>query len=177
MDSPQLQAIQMSQQQNPLVQQEQQDQAVDDAKRKQMQQQMVQQTPNVAAVSQALGALNDKSKPGQIGKAIQDPSYAGYCQQFVDDKTGATQRYPTAAATWDAKVQSGQAQTDVSKAKPGDVIEFAPDQTNGNMGHAALVTPDGNLQMATYNGVQTFSLDDWTKYSSQTPVGYYTPSK
>lgn len=126
-------------------------------------------------VSQALSILGDKSKAGQIGKAIQTPAYAGYCQQFADDTTGTKERYPTAIATWQAKVKGGQAQTDVNKAKEGDVIEFAPDQTNQNLGHAAVVQKDGSLKMATDNGVQSFTLKEWTTHSGQTPLGFYTP--
>lgn len=130
------------------------------------------------AISKALGSLNDKSTQGQVGRSIASPAYAGYCQQFADDQTGTTQRYPTAAATWQAKVADGSAQTDLSKAKPGDVIEFRPDSTNANLGHAAVVTStkDGlQLQMATYQGVENYSLNDWKRFSGQVPEGFYSP--
>lgn len=135
---------------------------------------------NMAKISQSMAIINPKgtSPMVKVGKAIQDPSYAGYCQQFVDDQTGAKERYPTAYATWQAKVQGGQAQTDISKAKPGDVIEFAPDSSNRNLGHAAIVTSTKNgiqLKMATYSGVESYNLKDWMKYSSQVPVGFYSP--
>lgn len=142
-----------------------------------------QNTPQQqAAISRALAALNPGANSGnktfdtasKVGQAIQSPAYAGYCQQFVDDQTGAKTRYPTAAATWNAKVQSGEAHQGTDGMKPGDVVEFRPDNTNANLGHAAVVQKNGDLKMATYNGVQTFSLKDWTTHTGQVPLGYYS---
>lgn len=145
-------------------------------KKKQLAQTQENNSYSPAQISQAMAQVAPNSPAGKVGKAIATPSYAGFCQQFVDDSVGTSQRYATASATWQAKVQSGEAQTDVSKAKIGDVIEFAPDDSNQNMGHAAIITKDG-LKMATDNGIKVFSLKDWTKYTGQTPSGFYTPSK
>jgi len=155
------------------------DQGATDLDQERAKTQADQEQSSVSAASRAMAILkpNSQTTQVQVGKAIASPAYAGYCQQFVDDQTGATQRYPSAAATWNAKVQQGQANTDLSKMKPGDVVEFAPDSSNGNMGHAALVQKNGDLKMATYNGVQTFSLKDWTTHTGQVPQGFYSPSK
>ncbi len=143
------------------------------------------QKQQAATMSKALAQLNPKANTGndaldtasKVGNAISTPAYAGYCQKFVDDQTGAKQRYATAANTWQAKVADGSAQTNLNNVKTGDVVEFAPDQGNGNMGHAAIVTSTKNgiqLKMATNSGVQNYSLKDWISYSGQTPQGFYS---
>lgn len=147
--------------------------------------QQQQQQNSYAQAAKAMAVLNPGANSSnsqantmsKVGQAISTPAYAGYCQQFVDDKTGATQRYATASDTWNAKMQSGDAHPGLDGMKPGDVVEFAPDAGNGNMGHAALVLPSGKLQMATNSGVETYDLKDWINYSGQTPQGYYSPKE
>lgn len=143
---------------------------------KQKQQQEQQQSSFAPAqISQAMSQIAPKSTAGQVGKAIATPNYAGFCQQFIDDTVGSKERYPTAFATWQAKVQNGQAQPGTKGIKPGDIIEFQPDDSNGGLGHAAIVQKDGNLKMATDSGIKTFSLEEWTRYTGQVPLGHYTP--
>ncbi len=133
---------------------------------------------NSQAFNAQTAAIKDPhggSDQSQVGAALDGSSYAGLCQQYVDDQTGAKQRYPTAIATWQAKAQSGQAHQGLDGIAPGDVVEFAPDSSNGGSGHAAIVDGDGNLNMATYGGIKQIPLDTWVKHSGQTPLGYYKP--
>lgn len=114
------------------------------------------------------------SDTSKVGNVLNNTD-AGYCQKYVDDQTGAKQRYPTAYATWQAKVKSGDANQGLDGIKPGDVVEFAPDSGNKGDGHAAVVNSNGELSMATYNGVETIPMDTWIKESGQKPLGYYHP--
>ncbi len=182
--SPQ-QAMQSMQQPQGQNQSQPQQSSITDALQQQVQQgnqEIAQEQANpsqntIADVTKSLAMLSPKSNSTQIqvGKAIASPAYAGYCQQYVDDQTGSKERYPTAAATWQAKQQSGEAHQGLNGMKEGDVVEFAPDSSNGNLGHAAVVQKNGDLKMATYNGVQTFALKDWVTHTGQQPLGYYKP--
>jgi hypothetical protein len=137
-----------------------------------------QQTPFNATAFQAQLAHatgSGSSDTQKVGNALNNTD-AGLCQKYVDDQTGAKQRYPTAYATWQAKMKSGEATPGLSGIQPGDVVEFAPDSGNGGDGHAAIVNKNGELSMATYNGIQTIPMDTWIKESGQSPLGYYSPS-
>lgn len=138
-----------------------------------------EQTPFNATAFQAQMADTQNSGNSATQKVgnILNNTDAGYCQKYVDDETGAKDRYPTAYATWQAKIKSGDATPGLNGIQPGDVVEFAPDSGNGGDGHAAIVNSDGELQMATYNGVETIPMDTWLKESGQTPLGYYSPSQ
>lgn len=133
-------------------------------------------------------AINGESSPqAEVGQVLdgheQGGQYSGLCQQYVDDQTGATQRYPSAIATWDAKAKQGVAKQGLQGVQAGDVIEFAADSSNGGDGHAALVQSnpknpsDPILNMASYSGITQMPMSQWLQYSGQQPLGYYSPTQ
>lgn len=129
-----------------------------------------------AAISQALGQLNDKSISGQVGKAIQTPNYAGYCLAWVDDQQGNANRQPTAIADYQVNASQNNIKTSMDAPK-GARVYFNADQSNANMGHVGIANGDGTFTSATDNGIQTFDIPAWEKYSGQQYLGYATPQK
>lgn len=127
--------------------------------------------PDQSTISQAMGILNDKSTIGQVGKAIQTPNYAGYCLKWVDDQQGSTNRLPTAYADYQSKAQAGN-MNDSDNPPVGARVYFAPDQSNKNMGHVGISQGNGKFTSATDNGIKTFSLQDWEKYTGQKFLGW-----
>lgn len=150
-----------------------------------------QQSPDPAteerqsAIAQAAKAMailkpnakgsDETSTMSQIGQANQTPSYAGYCLQYVDDQTGNTNRQPTAYADYQANQQSGNIKTSGTPPK-GARVYFAPNSTNGNMGHVGISDGNGEFTSATDNGVKTFNIQDWDKYAGQQFIGWAPPN-
>lgn len=128
-----------------------------------------------AAKAMALLQPESKSTITQVGKAIQTPAYAGYCLQYVDDKTGNSQRQPTAYADYQANQAAGNIDTSMKDIPKGARVYFAPNATNGGMGHVGLSNGDGSFTSATDNGVQTFNIKDWEQYADQQFIGYAPP--
>lgn len=128
-----------------------------------------------SGIAQAMGILSPQSTKeplAQIGKAIATPNYAGYCLQWVDDQTGNSNRLPNAYADYQAKAQSGNIQTGTDNIPKGARVYFAPDSSNGGMGHVGLSNGDGTFTSATDNGIKTFDIPDWEKYTGQKYLGY-----
>ena len=129
---------------------------------------------NQASISQAMATLKDTSTIGQVGKAIATPNYAGYCLQWVDDQQGNTNRQPTAIADYQVNAQANNINSSLDAPK-GARVYFNADASNGNMGHVGISNGDGTFTSATDNGVQTFDIPDWEKYSGQQYLGYASP--
>lgn len=145
-----------------------------------LQNQTTQIPINTQAMQAQDAAIADPKRSTDLalaGGALDGHEYSGLCQQYVDDQTGAKQRFPTAIDTWGAKVATGEAQTNWKNIKPGDVVEFAADSSNGGAGHAAIVDGNGNLNMATYSGITTIPMDKWVQATGQHPLGFYSPNK
>lgn len=131
-----------------------------------------------AQISQALAVASPKSNSPQvnIGKAIATPAYSGLCLKFVDDKQGNTARQPTAIADYQANAQAGNIST--SEKIPANArVYFAPDDSNGGNGHVGISNGDGSFTSATDNGIKTFAIKEWEKYTGQKFIGYSTSSK
>ena len=129
------------------------------------------------AISQALGVVGDKSTQGKVGQAIATPAYAGYCLQWVDDQQGNKgARQQTAYADFQQNQAAGNISTKGTPPK-GARVYFAPNDTNGGMGHVGISTGNGNFTSATDNGVQTFNIQQWDKYAGQDYIGYSTSDK
>ncbi len=112
-----------------------------------------------------------KTAAGDVG----DQSYNGYCQQFVEQVAlGRTGVYPSAVEAWNGYTQSGKAKSGIAGAKPGDLVYFAPDPSNGNYGHTGIVTGNNKFISATYSGVKEADLSDWQKQTGQQILGHVT---
>lgn len=122
------------------------------------------------------GINNGPYGPAPAGMSQQ--GWVNMCEKLAESMTGnhQTGKFPTAAAAESFYQQSGQMNPNVGNAPAGSVIYFQPDNTNGYMGHAAVVNKNGSLTMSDNAGIQTFpSLQAWAQYSGQTPVGYVVP--
>jgi hypothetical protein len=134
--------------------------------------QEVDYTPS--AISQAAAVLspNSKDPQAQIGKAIATPNYAGYCLKWVDDQQGNQNRQPTAIADYQARSQAGQIQTG-DKIPDNARVYFNADPSNGNMGHVGIYNAKSDtFTSATDNGVKSFSIPAWEKYTGQSMIGW-----
>lgn len=147
--------------------------SIEDAIKKKNEQAWLSMPNQQGPISQALAQLNPTGSDTQtnIGKAIKTPAYAGYCLKYVDDKTGNTNRQPTAFADYEVNAKSGNIQTSDKNIPSGARVYFAPDATNGKMGHVGLMNSDGSFTAATDNGIQSFTIPDWEKYSGQKYIG------
>lgn len=137
------------------------------------------QQNNQAAIAQAAATLtpNANDTLTNVGQAIQSPAYAGYCLQWVDDQTGNKNRQPTAYADYQTQAANGNIDSSSTNIPKGARVYFAPDSSNGGMGHVGLSNGDGTFTAATDNGIQTFGLSDWQKYAGQQYLGYSKPSQ
>lgn len=128
-----------------------------------------------AAISQAMGVLSSrdtKDPMGQIGQSIATPNYAGYCLQWVDDQQGNKNRQPTAYADYQTHLNNNDINTSSDNIPKGARVYFSPDSSNGNMGHVGISNGDGTFTSATDNGVKTYNLNDWEKYTGQQYLGF-----
>lgn len=126
--------------------------------------------------AQKAQAINSQFGPPPAG--ISQNDWVNMCERLAESMTGNHQvnKFPTAAAAENYYAQSGQLNPNVNQAPPGSIQYFAPDQSNGNMGHAAVVNKNGSLTMSDNAGIQTFpSLQAWVDYSKQRPIGFVIP--
>ena len=137
-------------------------------------QQKTQNTYSPAILSQTMAMLNPQSTAPQvnIGKAIATPAYAGLCLKWVDDQQGNTNRQPTAIADFQSQKQAGNIKTDIKNIPLGARVYFAPDDSNGQNGHVGIAQGNGKFISATDNGIKTFSIADWERYTGQSYIGY-----
>src|ERR1035437_639861 len=130
-----------------------------------------------AQLSQAMAQIAPNSPAGEVGKAIATPAYAGECLRWVDDKQGNTSRQPAAIADFQANAQAGNISTS-DKIPSGARVYFAPDASNATpdypngAGHVGISNGDGSFTSATDNGIKTFALKEWSKYSGQRFIGW-----
>ena len=141
-------------------------------KKKSLGQQM-SESYSPAQISQAMAQVAPNSPAGKVGAAIATPNYAGLCLQWVDDKQGNTQRQPSAIMDFQANAQSGKISTS-NKIPSGARVYFAPDDSNGQNGHVGIAGPDNTFTSATDNGIKTFGIKEWEKYTGQKYIGYST---
>ena len=134
------------------------------------------QNYSAATLSQAMAQVAPNSPAGKVGKAIATPNYANLCLKWVDDKQGNTSRQPTAIADFQANAQAGNISTS-NKIPDGARVYFSPDKSNGDAGHVGISNGDGSFTSATDNGIQTFKIADWERYTGQSYIGFSTSSK
>lgn len=146
---------------------------IEDAIKKKNEQAWLSMPNQQGSISQALAQLNPQGSDTQteVGKAIKTPAYAGYCLQYVDDRTGNTNRQPNAFADYQVNAKQGNIQTSDNNIKFGARVYFAPDATNDKMGHVGLMNSDGTFTAATDNGIKSFTIPDWERYSGQKFIG------
>lgn len=146
-------------------------------KKQQKQQQQQTEAFNMADLSRAMAILNPNSNSPQvnIGKAIKTPAYAGLCLQYVDDKQGNPNRLPTAYADYEARAQAGLINQSEKNIPSGARVYFAPDDSNGGAGHVGIANSNNTFTSATDNGIKTFSIADWEKYTNQRFIGWAPP--
>lgn len=144
----------------------------------------LQQVANQTSTSQSsdpYSALNDvasqtTTQPQNVKLAsgdVGDQSYDDYCQQFVEQVTyGKSGIFPNANDAWNSYSQSGQAQQGMKGIQPGDLVYFAPDQSNNFEGHTGIYQGSNKFVSATYNGVQSNDLNSWENQTGQQVLGY-----
>ena len=138
---------------------------------KEKMQEYQQAAPDQSSIAQAMGMLGGKDILSSIGRAIQTPAYAGYCLQYVDDKTDNSNRQQTAIQDYQVRSQAGSVNTSIDIPK-GARVYFNANQSNGGMGHVGLSNGDGSFTSATDDGVKTFSLKDWQRMTGQQFIGW-----
>ena len=146
--------------------------AVEQMQKKKKQQDLMNTPPS--AISQAVATLNPNSTDpqAQIGKAIATPAYAGKCLRWVDDQQGNQNRQPTAIADYQTRAQAGQI-SNSTKIPDGARTYFSADQSNGNMGHVGIYNAKSDtFTSATDNGIKSFSIPQWEKYTGQQLLGW-----
>jgi len=136
-------------------------------------------TPQSQAGSPDLSSLlasfeQSKGNAGNALSALKDvgsQAFNEFCQKFVEQATlGHSGVYPSAIAAWNA--QQDKARPGLNGINTGDLVYFAPDQSNGNFGHTGIYTGNGNFVSATDNGVKQLGIGDWMKSTGQRPLGY-----
>lgn len=84
-------------------------------------------------------------------------AWNGLCELFVEQAYGTSGVFPSAK---DA-IGALKPRRSMEQAKPGDIVLFAADPSNGFHGHAGLYLGNGRMQSATPAGVkETGILDD-----------------
>lgn len=122
-----------------------------------------------------LDSVSQAVNPDDVAKAMADSgdqSFDGYCQAFAEKMTGAPNMGGSAAEAWNNYSKQGRAVPSVQGMNPGDLIYFAPDNSNQGYGHVGIYQGDGKFVSATYHGVQSNDLSDWQKKTGQQIVGY-----
>ena len=128
----------------------------------------------LSAFEASKGQSGDGSLPGNARSALEDvgsQAFNEFCQKFVEQATlGHSGVYPSAIAAWQA--QQDKARPGLQGINPGDLVYFAPDQSNGNFGHTGIYTGNGRFVSATDNGVKDVGISDWMNSTGQRPLGY-----
>lgn len=114
--------------------------------------------------------------PDDLTKAtalIGNQNYDDYCQQFVEQMAyGKSGIYPNAVSAWNDNAQNGNAVGGMDGIKQGDLMYFAPDDSNSYAGHAGIYMGNNQFISATNNGVQTNDLNDWQQSTGQQLLGF-----
>lgn len=113
-------------------------------------------------------------------KTIDGENYAGECQKYVEQQIyGKTNIFPSAIDAANYYANKGMLNPDISQAKPGSLVYFSANDGNGNNGHVGILNNIGNndatFTSATYNGVQTLPLSQWTQNTGQQILGFVNP--
>lgn len=102
--------------------------------------------------------------------------YNNLCEKFVEQNVyGKAGMFPTAADAINNYSKNGQAYTGTDGIQEGDMVYFAPDQSNGFDGHTGIYSGDGKFISATSNGVAEYDLNQWQKDTGQQLVGFVPP--
>lgn len=115
-----------------------------------------------------------KALPQNALRAAQDvgdQAFNALCQKFVEEATyGRSGLFPSAYAAY--RAQQKAARTDYQNIKPGDLLYFAPDASNGYSGHTGIYTGNGQMVSATYGGVKQSNVSQWLQGTGQQILGY-----
>lgn len=102
---------------------------------------------------------------------IGSQAFDDLCQEFVEQAAyGSTGHYASAIDAWNKQQQNAVSGT--NGIQPGDLVYFAPDQSNNYYGHAGIYTGNNQFVSATNNGVQYNDLNSWQKGTGQRLLGY-----
>lgn len=129
--------------------------------------------------STTLPPIQSQQAPSDVQSAqgdTGDQTYNNYCEKFVEQAVyGKAGMFPTAADAINSYSQQGQAFAGTKGIQPGDMVYFAPDQSNSYEGHAGIYTGNNKFVSATDNGVEEYDLNKWQKDTGQQLVGYVPP--
>jgi len=121
------------------------------------------------ATQQALAAGAHPLTLALAQQLLGKKDYIGYCEQFVENMAGITQKQPTAIAAWNNaqnRVQGSQG------LQPGDLVYFSANDTNNKMGHTGIYAGNNQFISATNNGIHQDDLNNWQTATGQKLLGY-----
>lgn len=96
--------------------------------------------------------------------------YKGLCQRFVEDATyGKHGIFDSAISAWNQLPNKVQG---LNGVKPGDLVYFSANAGNNNDGHVGIYEGNGVFKSATSNGIEDYNINDWTKRTGQSVLGY-----
>lgn len=106
--------------------------------------------------------------------ALKDQSYAGLCEEWVEDVTNSSIQGDTADDSWKNLSSKGKGVSGLNGIQPGDLVYFAsdPNSSYGTDGHVGIYNGSGLFTSATDSGVATANINDWTKANQQQVLGY-----
>jgi hypothetical protein len=107
-----------------------------------------------------------------------DDNYNGLCEKYAEEQVyGKSGLYPSAADAWNNYVKNGQAYQGTAGIQPGSLVYLSPDSSNSGYGHVGVADGKGNFTSATYNGIKTENIDDWSASTGQKVLGWVAPQK
>lgn len=127
------------------------------------------------SMQNVIGQVSQAVNPDDVAQAkadLGDQKFDGYCQTFVEKMTKSPIMGGSASQAWNNYSKQGQATPGVQGMQPGDLIYFAPDNSNHGYGHAGIYQGNNQFVSATYKGVRSNDLTDWQKKTGQQILGY-----
>jgi len=142
-----------------------------------------QSTQNVLQLyQQAQRSQTINSQFGPPPQGMSQSQWNGLCEKWAEANSGSGQTglYPTAIAAEQHYAQSGQLNPNVAKAPVNSLVYWSANQGNQNDGHVGKIVGYNSqgvplMQSATYNGIQTTPIDQWSKSTGQQPLGFVIP--
>ncbi len=136
--------------------------------------------PYTSAFAQVAQKLNAKSTPADVLAAKKDigrQDENGWCEQWQEQASDSPNMGTSAANAWTNYEQNQQAKPGLQGAKPGDLVYFAPDDSNQGDGHTGIITsmdPKEGMKFisATDNGVKEYNLNEWQQLTGQQLLGH-----
>lgn len=139
-------------------------------------QQLVQNALQLYKQANQVGIGSTTSLFGPKPAGISDAQWRGMCEAWAEQMIyGHHGMYGSATSAEQHYAQNGQLNTNMSQAKPGDLVYFSdPNQPNG---HVGIYNGGNNFRSATYNGIQDNDLMKWQQATGQKLLGFVRPGR